>query len=67
MESFVFEQNALYRADFLSVTSDYRVQCPRVGLGSKSRTSQIFFNKPVFMSFSDTQCLFFNVALLVQI
>ena len=39
MESFVFEQKALYRADFLSVTSDYRVQCPRVGLGSKSRTS----------------------------
>ena len=23
--SFVFEQKALYRADFLSVTSDYRV------------------------------------------
>ena len=39
MESFVFEQTALYRADFLSVTSDYRVQCPRVGPGSKSRTS----------------------------
>ena len=39
MESFVFEQKALYLADFLSVTSDYRVQCPRVGLGSKSRTS----------------------------
>ena len=39
MESFVFEQKALYRADFLSVTLDYRVQCPRVGLGSKSRTS----------------------------
>ena len=26
-----------------------------------------FFNKPVFMSFSDTQCLFLDVALLVQI
>ena len=39
MESFVFEQKALYRADFLSLTSDYRVQCPRVGLGSNSRTS----------------------------
>ena len=39
MESFVFEQKALYMAGFLSVTSDYRVQCPRVGLGSKSRTS----------------------------
>ena len=26
-----------------------------------------FFNKPVFMSFSDTQCLFLDLALLVQI
>ena len=34
-ESFVFEQKALYRADFLSVTSDYRVQCTRVGRGVK--------------------------------
>ena len=34
-ESFVFEQKALYRADFLSVTSDYRVQCARVGQGVK--------------------------------
>ena len=40
-ESFVFEQKALYRADFLSVTSDNRFQCARVGRGggSKSRTS----------------------------
>ena len=40
-ESFVFEQKALYRADFLSVTLDYKVQCARVGWGggSKSRTS----------------------------
>ena len=30
-ESFVFEQKALYRADFLSLTLDYRVQCARVG------------------------------------
>ena len=30
-----FEQKALYRADFLSVTSDYRVQCARVGRGVK--------------------------------
>ena len=35
MESFVFEQNVLFRADFLSVTSEYRVHCPRVGLGVK--------------------------------
>ena len=34
-ESFVFEQKALYRADFFSVTSDYRVQCARVGQGVK--------------------------------
>ena len=42
-DSFVFEQKALYRADFLSVTSDNRVQCARGGgeggWGSKSRTS----------------------------
>ena len=52
MESFVFEQKALYRADFLSVTSDYRVQFPRVGLGVKILDILIFFsfNKPVFMS-----------------
>ena len=30
-ESIVFVQKTLYRADFLSVTSDYRVQCTRVG------------------------------------
>ena len=38
-ESFVFEQKALYRADFLSVTLDYWVQYPGLGGGSKSRTS----------------------------
>ena len=32
-ESFEFDQKALYRADFLSATSDYRVQCARVGGG----------------------------------
>ena len=35
MESFVFEQKVLFRVYFPSVTSDYRVQCPRVGLGVK--------------------------------
>ena len=35
MDSFVFKQQVLFRADFLSVTSDHRVQCPRVGLGVK--------------------------------
>ena len=38
MDSFVFKQQVLIRVDFLSVTLDHRVQCLRVGLGSKSRT-----------------------------
>ena len=45
---FVYEQKALYRAYFLSVTSDYRDQCPRVGLGSKSRTSYFFFSTSLY-------------------
>ena len=32
MDSFVFKQQILFRVDFLSVTLDHRVQCPRVGL-----------------------------------
>ena len=68
MESFVFEQNVLFSTDFLSVTSDYRVQCPRWGWGQNLGHLRFFFsNKTVFMSFSDTQCLFLVVALLVQI
>ena len=35
MDSFVFKQEVLFRDDFLSVTLDHRVQCPRVGLGVK--------------------------------
>ena len=35
MDSFVFKHQVLFRVDFLSVTLDYRVQCPRVGLGVK--------------------------------
>ena len=35
MKSFVFEQKVLFRVYFLSVTSDYRVQYPRVELGVK--------------------------------
>ena len=35
MDSFVFKQQVLFRIDFLSVTLDHRVQCPRVGLGIK--------------------------------
>ena len=34
-DSFVFKQQVLFRVDFLSVTLDHRVQCPRVGLGVK--------------------------------
>ena len=35
MDSFVFKYQVLFRVDFLSVTLDHRVQCPRVGLGVK--------------------------------
>ena len=35
MDSFVFKQQVLFRVDFLSVTFDHRVQCPRMGLGVK--------------------------------
>ena len=35
MDSFVFKQHVLFRVDFLSVTLDHRVHCPRVGLGVK--------------------------------
>ena len=34
MDSFVF-RHVLFRIDFLSVTLDHRIQCPRVGLGVK--------------------------------
>ena len=35
MDSFVFKQQVLFRVDFLSVTLDLRVQCPRVGQAVK--------------------------------
>ena len=35
MDSFVFKQQVLFRVDFLSVTLEHRVKCPRVGLGFK--------------------------------
>ena len=35
MDSFVFKQQVLFRVNFLSVTLDHGVQCPRVGLGVK--------------------------------
>ena len=34
-DSFVFKHQVLFRVDFLSVTLDHRVQCPRVRLGVK--------------------------------
>ena len=36
IESFVFEQHALFRADFLSVTSNLKVYDPGCGYMSKS-------------------------------
>ena len=35
MDSFVYKQQVLFRVDFLSLTLDCRVKCPRVGLGVK--------------------------------
>ena len=35
MDSFVFKQQVLFRVNFLSVTLNHRVQCPRLGLGVK--------------------------------
>ena len=35
MDSFVCKHQVLFRIDFLSVTLNHRVQCPRVGLGVK--------------------------------
>ena len=35
MDSFVCKQQVLFRVDFLFVTLDHRVQCPRVGQGVK--------------------------------
>ena len=63
-ESFVFEQKALYRADFLSVTSIRQGWARDQNLGI---LRFFFFNKPVFMSFSDAQGLFLDIAILVQI
>ena len=35
MDLFVFKQQVLFRVDFLSVTLDRRVKCPRVELAVK--------------------------------
>ena len=48
MDSFVFKQQVLfYRVDFLSVTLDHRVQCPRLGLGHLKKS---FFLAFIFLS-----------------
>ena len=49
MESFVFEQKVLFRVYFLSVTSDYRVPCPRVGLGVKIQDILDYFFLLLFL------------------
>ena len=49
IESFVFEQHVLFRVDFLCVTSNPRVHCPRVGLEVKILDIFAF----VYFSFMD--------------
>ena len=43
MDSFVFKQQFVFRVDFLSVTLNHRVQCPRVGQGVSLEKSSFFF------------------------
>ena len=47
MDSFVYKQQVLFRVDFLSLTLDRRVKCPRVGLGVK--ISDILKNQFFFL------------------
>ena len=35
MDLFIFKRRVLFRVEFLSVTLDHRVKCPRVELGVK--------------------------------
>ena len=66
-ESFVFEQNALYRADFLSVTSDYRVQCARVGGGSNLGHLRFFSTSLYSCHLAIPSDYLLDIASLVQI
>ena len=50
MDSFLFKHQVLFRVDFLSVTLDHRVQCPRVWLGVKIK--DILKNHFLFVYFS---------------
>ena len=50
MDSFLFKHQVLFRVDFLSVTLDHRVQCPRVWLGVKIK--DILKNHFFFVYFS---------------
>ena len=47
MDSFVYKQQVLFRVDFLSLTLDCRVKCPRVGLVVK--ISDILKNNYFFL------------------
>ena len=47
MESFAVQQRILFSAVFLSLTSDLKVRCPRVGLEVKCRTSLIFVSHEI--------------------
>ena len=51
MDSFVFKQQVLFRVDFLSVTLDHRIKCPRLGLGVKilDILKNLFFFAFVFL------------------
>ena len=52
---FVFKQQVLFRVDFLSVTLDHRVQCPRVGTVPRGQNlghlkKSLFFFAFIFLS-----------------
>ena len=53
MDSFVYKQQVLFRVDFLSLTLDRRVKCPRVGLGVKISDilKNLFFFLLLFFSY----------------
>ena len=56
MHSFVFKQQVLLRVDFLSVTFDHRVQCPRVWLRVKIKDilKHHFFFPFIFLSYNQS-------------
>ena len=60
-----FKQQVLSRNDFLSVTSDYRVQCPRVGLEVKCRTHLPGVYVPLWALFLVYQFLVFSILCII--